>query len=135
VSDESRSDDAASADAGSPRIEGISWGEVRVEGARAPYRDAKLWPGGSRGWDWNETGTSHSPGIQPEDVEELLEKGAKTVVLARGMNERLQVMDETLQMLQRRNIPVHVLPTREAVELYNELAEDEPVGGLFHSTC
>jgi len=135
VSDEARSEDAASADAGSPRIEGISWGEVRVEGARAPYRDAKVWPGGSRGWDWNETGTSHSPGIQPEDVEELLEKGAKTVVLARGMNERLQVMDETLQMLQRRNIPVHVLPTREAVELYNELAEDEPVGGLFHSTC
>ena len=135
MSDEARSEDAASADAGSPRIEGISWGEVRVEGAGAPYRDAKVWPGGSRGWDWNETGTSHSPGIQPEDVEELLEKGAKTVVLARGMNERLQVMDETLQMLQRRNIPVHVLPTREAVELYNELAEDEPVGGLFHSTC
>lgn len=119
----------------SPRIERVSWGEVRVEGADAPYRDAKLWPGGSRGWDWNETGTSHSPGIQPEDVEELLENGAEEVVLSRGMNERLQVKEETLRMLERRNIPAHVLPTREAVELYNELVEDEPVGGLVHSTC
>lgn len=119
----------------SPRISDVSWGEVRVEGAGGPYKDAKLYPGGSRGWDWNETGTSHTPGIQPADVEELLENGAERVVLGQGMNERLQVMDETLQMLERRNIPAHVLPTREAVELYNELAEDEPVGGLFHSTC
>lgn len=127
--------DARTDDSRSPRIEAISWGEVRVEGAASPYRDAKTWPGGSRGWDWNETGTSHSPGIQPEDVEELLEQGAEEVVLSRGMNERLQVKDETLQMLERRGIPAHVLPTREAVELYNDLAEDEPVGGLFHSTC
>ncbi len=127
--------DVRSEDSRSPRIEGISWGEVRVEGAHTPYRDAKTWPGGSRGWDWNETGTSHSPGIQPEDVEELLEHGAEEVVLSRGMNERLRVKDETLQMLERRGIPAHVLPTKEAVELYNDLAEDEPVGGLFHSTC
>ena len=127
--------DARSDDSRSPRIEEISWGEVRVEGAAAPYRDAKTWPGGSRGWDWNETGTSHSPGIQPEDVEELLEHGAEEVVLSRGMNERLQVKDETLRMLERRGIPAHVLPTKEAVELYNDLAEEEPVGGLFHSTC
>lgn len=119
----------------SPRISDVSWGEVRVEGAGGSYKDAKLYPGGSRGWDWNETGTSHRPGIQPADVEELLENGAERVVLSQGMNERLQVMDETLQMLERRNIPAHVLPTREAVELYNELAENEPVGGLFHSTC
>jgi hypothetical protein len=30
---------------------------------------------------------------------------------------------------------VHVLGTREAVELYNTLIEQSPVGGLFHSTC
>ena len=31
--------------------------------------------------------------------------------------------------------PVHVLQTEQAVRCYNELAEKEPVGGLFHSTC
>jgi len=30
---------------------------------------------------------------------------------------------------------VHVLPTKEAAALYNKLAENAPVGGLFHTTC
>lgn len=119
----------------SPRVTALSWGRVEVDDGRATYKDVKLYPGGSREWDWNETGTEHVPGIQPADVEELLERGAKRVVLSRGMHERLQVTDAALQMLQERNIPVHVLQTEEAVELYNDLREEEPVGGLIHSTC
>jgi hypothetical protein len=42
---------------------------------------------------------------------------------------------ETLDFFKERQIPVHVLPTRDAVALYNKLAETEPVGGLFHTTC
>lgn len=119
----------------SPKIEEVSWGTLRVEGARSAYKDAKLWPGGSREWDWGETGTEHEPGIRPEDVEELLAKGAETVILSQGMDERLQVMDETLELLEDEGAFVHVLPTEEAVELYNELAAHEPVGALIHSTC
>jgi len=32
-------------------------------------------------------------------------------------------------------IAARVLPTREAAALYNKLAENEAVGGLFHTTC
>lgn len=119
----------------SPRITGLSWGRLEVEGRDAPYKDAKLYPGGSRAWDWNETGTSHSPGVQPADVEELLEAGARVVILSRGMAGRLQVRDDTLEMLEDRDIEVHVLRTDAAAERYNELVEERPVGGLFHSTC
>lgn len=118
----------------SPRIEHLSWGRLELEGD-VSYKDAKLWPGGSREWDWNETGTSHVPGIQPADVQEVLEHGARTVILARGMNERLQVKPETLEMLEDRGISVEVLQTEEAVRRYNELAGTEPVGALIHSTC
>jgi hypothetical protein len=38
-------------------------------------KDFKLYPGGGREWDWTETNTGHVPGIQPADVEELLEHG------------------------------------------------------------
>lgn len=120
----------------SPRIRHVSWGTLEVEGVDAPFKDAKLYPGGARAWDWNETGTSHAPGIQPADVEELLEKGTEVVVLSRGMNERLQVMDETLQRLDEAGVETHVLETEKAVRTYNELqAEGARVGGLFHSTC
>ena len=120
----------------SPRITHISWGCLEIEGRDQPFKDAKLYPGGARKWDWNETGTSHSPGIQPADVEELLEHGAKVVVLSRGMNQRLQVKSETLQMLDDKGIEAYVLPTEAAAERYNDLqAAQRPVGGLFHSTC
>ena len=120
----------------SPRISHVSWGCLEVEERDQPFKDAKLYPGGARPWDWNETGTSHTPGTQPADVEELLDKGAEVVVLSQGMNERLQVKPETLQMLDNQGVETHVLQTEKAVERYNELqGADEPVGGLFHSTC
>ena len=119
----------------SPRINRLSWGQLEVEGSDTPYKDAKLFPGGSREWNWSETGTDHTPGIQPADVEELLESGARIVILSRGQNGRLEVCEETMRFLEERDVTVHVLPTGEAVRLYNELRGKEAVGGLFHTTC
>jgi hypothetical protein len=119
----------------SPRIKHVSWGQLEVEDRAEPYKDAKLFPGGSREWNWRETGTGHKPGIQIADVQELLDRGAKVVVLSRGMAECLQVPCETMDFLKQHQIAVHVLPTKEAAALYNKLAETDPVGGLFHTTC
>ena len=119
----------------SPRINHVSWGRLEVEGEAEPYKDAQLFPGGSREWNWRETGTGHVPGIQIADVQELLDHGAKVVVLSRGMKKCLQVPSETLDFLKKKQVEAHVLPTAEAVKLYNRLAETSPVGGLFHTTC
>jgi hypothetical protein len=118
----------------SPRITHISWGRMEVEGL-GNGKDFKLFPGGGREWDWSETGTRHVPGIQPTDVFELLDRGSQVVVLTRGMELVLRTCPETLALLRDRGIPVHVEETRAAVELYNKLAEETQVGGLFHSTC
>jgi hypothetical protein len=118
----------------SPRVTALAWGRVEVEGGEI-FKDAKLYPGGARAWDWNETGTRHTPGILPGDVEELLEHGAQVVVLSRGQIRALRVADETLVALQERGVEVHVLPTKQAVRLYNRLRETRPVGALIHSTC
>ena len=119
----------------SPHIKHVSWGRLGVEGKSEPYKDAKLFPGGSREWNWQETGTEHVPGIQIADVQELLDRGAKMLVLSRGMQQCLEVPLKTLDFLKERQIEAQVLPTAEAVELYNKLAENQPVGGLFHTTC
>jgi hypothetical protein len=118
----------------SPQILDISWGHMEVEGLGAG-KDFKLYPGGGRPWDWSETGTRHVPGIQPADVEELVDRGATTIVLSLGMDQQLQVDPRTLQLLEERSITVHVLETREAAKIYNDLIDTTPVGGLFHSTC
>lgn len=119
----------------SPKINKISWGRVEIEGQTDPYKDVKLYPGGSRNWDWGETGTDHKPGIQPADVEELLDKGAQVIILARGVYGRLDVAPGTLDYLQEQGVSVEVHKTPKAVERYNQLAETESVGALIHSTC
>ena len=119
----------------SPRIEQLSWGHIRIAGIGSG-KDFKLWPGGGREWDWNETGTRHEPGIQPADIEELLDRGCRVIVLSRGMLLRLQICEETLALIESRGARVLVAETREAARLYNDLAaRGEAVGGLFHSTC
>ncbi|HEX9145675.1 MAG TPA: Mth938-like domain-containing protein [Candidatus Binatia bacterium] len=118
----------------SPRITTLAWGRIEVNGAGA-FRDAKVFPGGAREWDWNETGTAHEPGIQPADVAELLDHGATTIVLSQGVLNRLHVCPQTLRLLAERHVRTHVLPTPEAVELYNRLCDQEGVAGLFHTTC
>ena len=120
---------------GSPAIEELSWGKVKVEGIDKPFKDVKLYPGGAREWDWRETGTKHSPGIQPADVQELLENGALTIILSRGTLGALKVMPETLSYLEGQGVSSQVLRTPDAVRLYNQLVDDEAVGALIHSTC
>ena len=118
----------------SPLITSFSWGSVEIAGGRR-FKDVKLFPGGAREWDWSETGTDHVPGILPADVEELLAHNTEVVVLSTGINERLCVCSETLEMLKRRGIDFHVVQTERAVQLYNKLRESAAVAGLFHSTC
>src|SRR5215472_17497616 len=117
-----------------PRIVQVSWGRMEVE-SLGVGKDFKLYPGGGHAWDWAETGTGHSPGIQPADVEELVAHGADTVVLSQGMNERLQVHLATRRYLRQHSVQVHVAETRQAVKIYNDLAKGTLVAGLFHSTC
>jgi hypothetical protein len=119
----------------SPAITAESWGRLEVEGGHV-FKDAKLWPGGAREWDWRETGTGHSPGIQPEDVAELVEHGAEVVILSRGRLGALKVPDATVADLRQRGVEVEVLKTGPALDRYGVLRrEGRAVGALIHSTC
>ena len=113
------------------RVASLSWGRIEVEGHGA-FKDARIYPGGAEEWDWNETGTRHSPGVQPADVQKLLDHGAKTVILGTGFYERLEVQPETLRMLEEEGVEVYVRQSEEAARL---LAGIEGGGALIHSTC
>lgn len=120
----------------SPKITFFEWGKLEIVGYETAFRDAKLYPGGAREWDWTETGTRHSPGIQPADVDELIDNGARIIVLSKGVQLKLKTQKETLQYLEDKGIDVFVLQTAKAIQKYNDLATaGEPVGALIHSTC
>jgi len=117
-----------------PEITNFSWGNLEIN-EKTNFKDAKLFPGGAKKWDWNETGTAHSPGIQPADVKELIDAGCEVIVLSTGVDNRLGVCPETLELLKKKNIETHVLSTEKAIEKYNKLRTCKKTGGLFHSTC
>jgi hypothetical protein len=119
-------------------VTNLAWGQMEVTagGLISLFKDCKVWPGGAVAWNWNDTGTQHEPGIQPADLEEVLEKGVEVVILARGVFSRLGVCPETEKLLRDRGIEYHTEDTRAAVNLYNDLArQGRRVGGVFHSTC
>ncbi len=118
----------------SPKIRNTSWGNVEVESFGA-FKDVKLWPGGAREWNWNETGTSHKPGVQTSDLRELVENGARYIVIGNGRFRRLGVPQETLDWLEEQHVRSRVLETTKAIEKYNSVCASEPVGALIHSTC
>ena len=118
----------------SPKIVNLSWGKIEVEGFNT-FKDVKLFPGGCREWNWQETGTSHSPGIQFSDVQELLDNNTKVIILSRGVLGRLKVQKEVIEKLESEGIVVHILKTKEAIKLYSELFDNEKVGALIHTTC
>ena len=125
----------AQKDLQSPVITHLSWGKMTVEGIGSG-KDFKLWPGGGRPWNWGETNTHHFPGIQPADIEELLEHGVEEVVLSRGMLLALHTCPATTELLQSENITTHIAETKNAVAIYNRLVDEgKLIGGLFHSTC
>jgi len=126
------------AEDGKVLIDDLSWGEIEVSvaGRVRQFRDCKCWPGGASEWDWNETGTHHSPGIQVADIEQVLKHDIEVMILSRGQQRRLQVMEETKKFLRDRGIPFHIEETNQAVDHFNELSQQgKRVGGIFHTTC
>jgi hypothetical protein len=110
--------------------------EVSIAGEKQHFKDCKVWPGGARVWNWDETGTHHNPGIQIADIEEILEKDVEVIVLTRGQLGRLGVSPETEETLRERGISYHIENTKKAVRLFNEMTKQgKRVGGVFHSTC
>jgi len=120
----------------SPRIVNCDWGKIQIEGHGTMSQDVKLFPGGASVWDWGKSSMRHKSGIRTKDVLELLEHGAKVIILATGYHERVKVQEETITFLKEHQVQVHIVKNDLAVIMYNNLAEQgRPVGALIHSCC
>jgi hypothetical protein len=116
-----------SQDKRSPKILDVSWGRMNVEGLGVA-KDYKLYPGGGREWDWTETGTQHVPGIQLADGSYSPMEGAP-LSCRRAWIGGCRSMP-VLRHLQERSVRrTRVTETREAVKIYNELADNTAVPG------
>lgn len=76
-------------------------------------------------------GTSHT--VSVDEARHVYETGAQRLVIGTGQHGLLQLSAEAREYLQEKVCAVEVLPTPEAVSLWNR-AEGASIG-LFHVTC
>ena len=111
------------------RLSGYRFGRVEVDGI--PHRE-DLWICEERvGPWWRREGHR----VYPEDLAEILEFSPEVVIIGTSFSGMFKVTKEGEALLSSRWIELFALPTKEAVELYNELARKKQVAVLLHLTC
>jgi hypothetical protein len=90
-------------------------------------------PGGPRvdaSW-WRKEGHR----LDRADLDGVVKAKPEVLVVGTGYNGYMKVPQETLAFLKKEAIEVHVAPTREACQKYNELKETRKVVAALHLTC
>ena len=76
-------------------------------------------------------GTSHI--ISLSEAEYIYEEGVENIIIGTGQSGLVKLSDEAAAFFQQKNCSVELLPTPEAIHLWNN-AKSLTIG-LFHITC
>ena len=76
-------------------------------------------------------GTSHI--LSVEEAKYIYQKGTERIIIGSGQYGSLKLSEEAQHYFKKKGCPVTLLPTPEAIEVWNE-AKGKVVG-LFHVTC
>lgn len=126
-----------------PFIKSLKWGQIKIDfqDSESQFKDVVISPNNIMAWDWKTDGTRHQPGITVKAVEKIIDE-CDTIILSQGVLKKLQISPELQAKINEgagkfKDKTFHILPTNEAAEKYNELADttDSKVGALIHTTC
>lgn len=76
-------------------------------------------------------GSSHI--VSLEEAKHILDEGAERLIIGTGQYGALKLSDEAEKYFRKKGCSVELLPTPQAVELWNK-AEGKTMG-MFHITC
>jgi hypothetical protein len=76
-------------------------------------------------------GTSHV--ISLDEAKYIYEEGAEGLIIGSGQSGMVKLSDEAAAYFRARNCPVQLLPTPQAIRLWNQ--SQGAILGLFHVTC
>ncbi len=112
-------------------IDDYDFGKIIING-ETYHTDVIVFPDHVREQWWRQHG--HELAIQ--DMKCILERDWEVLVVGTGYLGALQVLQETLAMLAKKNITVFVKKTKEACTLYNSLVKNgRNVVAVLHLTC
>ncbi|MEM1593039.1 MAG: Mth938-like domain-containing protein [Archaeoglobaceae archaeon] len=109
-------------------IERYEFGKIVVNG-RAFTSDILIFDESVRENWWRKEGHK----LSLEDLREVLEFKPEILIIGTGYNGRMVVPEEVKKFLEEKGIKAIVLPTQEAVKVFNETKAKKV--GAFHLTC
>jgi hypothetical protein len=118
-----------------PKIKGTSFGSITV-GEQVYHHDVLIRLDGQvrkRKKKLSKAiyGTSHV--ISLEEAQHIHQEGADSLIIGAGQYGMVELSDEATAFFARKNCPVELLPTPEALELWNQT--DGALIAVFHVTC
>ncbi len=114
-----------------PRIEEYEFGRIKIAG-RDYRNDVIITPDGVRPEWWRKDGH----GLVPEDLDPVIfEVSPEALIIGRGYNGALTVPEDTKAWVEGKGVELIALPSRDAVDRYNELAGKSRVMAGLHLTC
>ena len=118
-----------------PKIDKTKFGSITVNGEKYDYdiliRLDKKVEKRKKKLSKEIFGTSHI--ISLAEAEYVYEDGAQGIIVGSGQSDMLKLSDEAIEFFKQKNCQVELLPTPEAIQLWNKAKS--PTIGLFHITC
>jgi hypothetical protein len=117
------------------KIDKFSFGSAVIGGTKH-IRDLILLPDGTikrrSGGFW----VIGSHCIKKEEIEQLFASGVEAVIIGVGVLSRARLSDEAKNYAERQSAQTFVLPSRDAVRKWNQLADEgKRAAALIHITC
>jgi hypothetical protein len=73
--------------------------------------------------------------LQIPDLTDIVKARLTTVIIGTGFYGAMQVPEKTIKYFKSKNVDLHILKTKEAVKLYNEISSKKPAIAALHLTC
>ena len=111
-------------------INSYSFGVITINGKK--YRsDVIIYPEKIDEEWWREEGHN----LCLEDIEELLEYKPDVLIIGTGYLGLMKVPEDIQSSIEEKDIEIHVLKTKDAVDKYNEVNPSKKTVAALHLTC
>lgn len=112
------------------KIQDYSFGKIVIDG-KTYTSDVIVYPERLDTSWWRKQGHL----LQTEDIAEVLDAEPEVLIIGTGYSGGMQILRQTLDLLESKGIEVHVALTRDAVSLYQKLQRERNVIAALHLTC
>ncbi len=111
-------------------IESYSFGNIKING-KSYTSDVIIYEDRVDGNWWRKEGHS----LHPEDLKEMVKEKPEVIIIGTGAYGVMKIPEETVEWIESSGIEIMGKPTKEAVDLYNEIAGRKKTFAGLHLTC